>query len=412
MECIVDGDVVLSRPLEGPLSMHIAAFAAWSRQEGYPPRSRWRRVHLANGFSRWLGQRAISPPHLAAEHVTRYLRSRARHVQIQSGDAAALNQFLEFLRRQGAIPPESKAPPRPTPVEKELQGFTTYLVDERSLVQATVNGYVRFIHKFLTHRYGKGRVTLSRLSAADVQRFVQRQVPSVSRKRAKTLTTALRSFLQYARYRGYIDKDLATVVPCVANWSMSSIPRAIPPETVRRLLTSIDRHTAGGRRDYAILLLLARLGLRAGEVAFLELDDFDWVSGELSVQGKGGYRKTLPLSVEVGKAVVDYLRHGRPSSTSRRLFLRRQAPIRGFRSSVAVASVVRSALARAGIQAPTTGAHQFRHALATQMLRQGASLSEIGMVLGHRDPQTTMIYAKVDLDALRSLALPWPGGVR
>ena len=183
---------------------------------------------------------------------------------------------------------------------------------------------------------------------------------------------------------------------------MSSIPRAIAADQVRQLLASIDRHTAMGRRDYAILLLLARLGLRSGEVAFLELDDIDWNAGQLSVRGKSGQRSELPLPAEVGKAIAAYLRRGRPQSTSRRVFLRAKAPIRGFQGASGVGSIVRHRLQRAGINAPTAGAHQFRHGLATEMLRQGASLGEIGELLGHRHPQTTKIYAKVDLNALRT----------
>jgi site-specific recombinase XerD len=160
------------------------------------------------------------------------------------------------------------------------------------------------------------------------------------------------------------------------------------------------------------LLLLARLGLRSSEVVFLELDDIDWKDGSLSVRGKGGRRLQLPLPADVGAAIVAYLQHGRPPSDSRRVFLRALAPVRGFLGPSAVGTVVRHALLRAGIAAPTTGAHQFRHGLATEMLRHGASLSEIGEVLGHQSPETTNIYAKVDLGALRTLALPWPGGVR
>jgi site-specific recombinase XerD len=226
------------------------------------------------------------------------------------------------------------------------------------------------------------------------------------------LTTALRTFLRYARYLGEVALDLAAAVPIVANWSMTSIPRAISADHVRQLLASIDRRTAVGRRDYAVLLLLARLGLRASEVAFLELDDIDWKSGRLYVRGKGAQRLELPLPTEVGQAIVAYLRHGRPLSTSRRVFLRAKAPLCGFRSACGVGSIVRHSLQRAGINAPTTGAHQFRHGLATEMLRQGASLSEIGELLGHRHPQTTKIYTRVDIKALRTLALPWPGGVQ
>jgi integrase len=286
------------------------------------------------------------------------------------------------------------------------------LRDDRALADATCVNYVPFVRGFLSDRFGRGPVALSRLSAGDVVRFVQRQALRLHLKRAKLLTSALRSFLRYARYRGAVTLDLAAAVPVVANWSMPSIPRAIGADQVRQLLASIDRGTATGRRDYAIVLLLARLGLRAGEVAGLELDDLDWEAGHVTVRGKRGVRAGLPLPADVGAAVARYLRRGRPCSPSRRVFLRMRAPIRGFAGASAIDNVVGRAIEHAAIQAPTKGAHQFRHALATQMLRRGASLTEIGEVLRHRSPQTTTIYAKVDLTALRALALPWPGGAR
>jgi site-specific recombinase XerD len=409
---IINGDVVLSRPPEGPLAAQVAAFAKWASEEGYARYSRYRQVLLAAGFSRWLGQRAIRPRRVSADHPSHYLQFRARRVRRHSGDAAALTQFIDFLRRQRVIRAEKISPAALTPVEQEAQAFECYLRDDRALAQATRVNYIPFIRGFLTDRFGHGPVTLARLNASDVVRFVQRQAPRLQLKRAKLLTSALRSFLQYVRYRGDIALDLAAAVPAVANWSMPSIPRAIPAEQVRQLLASISRRTAIGRRDYAIVLLLARLGLRASEVAFLELDDIDWSTGRVSVRGKGGQRTALPVPADVGAAMVAYLRHGRPRSTSRRVFLRSKAPIRGFLSQCAIGSLVRHALQRAGIDAPTTGAHQFRHALATQMLRQGASLTEIGEVLRHHSPQTTTIYTKVDLNALRPLALPWPGGAR
>jgi site-specific recombinase XerD len=193
---------------------------------------------------------------------------------------------------------------------------------------------------------------------------------------------------------------------------MPSIPRAIAPEQVRQLLASIDRRTPIGRRDYAILLVLARLGLRANEVASLELGDIDWGAGKLSVRGKRGQRNEMPLPVSVGKAIAVYLRRGRPRSNSRRVFLRTRAPIDGFQGIGGICSIVRHRLQRTRISAPTHGAHQFRHGLACQMLRNGASLAEIGALLGHRHPDTTRIYSKVDLKALHTLAQRWPGGGR
>ena len=412
MKCIVDDDVILSRPLEGPLSEHIAGFSRWAREVGYAFPSRRRKVRLAACFSRWLGKQAVGVRRVSSEHQARYLRSRAHHVKVQRGDTATLRQFLDFLRRQGVVPAEKIAPPRLTPVEQAVHKFERYLRDERRLAEVTIVYYVSFVRGFLADQFGDGPVTLSRFCAGDVVRFVQRQAPRLHLKRAKQLTTALRSFLHYARYLGQIKRDLAAAVPTVANWSMSSIPRAIPADAARRLLASIRRRTAIGCRDYAILLLLARLGLRASEVVRLELQDIDWNAGSITVHGKGDQHSVLPLPAEVGCAIATYLRRGRPRSSSRRIFLRTKAPIRGLLGPQAIASLVQHNLTRAGIQAPTRGAHQFRHALASEMLHHGATLAEIGEVLRHRHPDTTRIYTKVDLDSLRDLALPWPGGVR
>jgi integrase/recombinase XerD len=412
MKCIVNDDVVLSQPLDGPLSAHIRAFARWARDQGYAWASRYRQVLLAACFSRWLGRQAITIRRVSAEHLARYLRSRARRVQIHRGDTAALRHFLDFLRHDGVIRSQKVAARPPSPVEREAHAFETYLRDERMLAEATITYYVSFVHEFLADRFGRGRVTFARLCASDVVRFVQRRASRLHLKRAKQLTTALRAFLHYVRYRGAITQDLVAAVPSVANWSMPSIPRAIPAASVRQLLASINRQTVRGRRDYAILLLLARLGLRASEVAFLELDDLNWEDGQVTVRGKRGARAALPVPADVGAAIAAYLRHGRPRSACRRVFLRAHAPIRGFAGPSAIACIVRDALERAGVSAPTKGAHQFRHGLATQMLRRGASLTEIGEVLRHRSAETTTIYAKVDLDALRTLALPWPGGAR
>jgi len=412
VKCVINNQVVLSRPLEGPLVAHIGSFAEWASEQGYALCSLRRQVLIAACFSRWLGQNGVRLGSVSTEHAAQYLRYRARRVRPHPGDAAALRYLIEFLSRGGMIAAEKIPAPRPTPVERCAQAFEHYLREERVLATATIINYVPFIHGFLKNRFGHGTVKLSRLCAGDVVRFVQRQAPRLHPKRAKLLTTALRSFLQYARYRGEVTVDLAASVPVVANWSMTSLPRAIGTDQVRQLLASINRSTAVGRRDYAILLLLARLGLRSGEVACLELDDIDWNVGQLSVRGKSGQRSELPLPAEVGKAIAAYLRRGRPDSASRRVFLRAKAPIRGFRGASGVGSIVRHSLIRAGVKAPTHGAHQFRHGLATEMLRQGASLGEIGEVLGHHHAQTTKIYAKVDINALRTLALPWPGGAR
>ena len=413
MRYIIDKQLVLSRAPDGPLAAYLGPFAQWQSAQGYALGSVHRQVRLAAGFSHWLKQQGVALRHVRSDHPSRYLLERAQRVRPCRRDAAELRHLLDFLRRMDVIAAEKIATRRLTPAEVCAHEYAQYLRDVRALARTTIITYVLFIRGFLTERFGTGSVRLARLNARDVVRYVQRQARQLHLKRAKLLTTALRSFLRYARYRGEVALDLAAAVPIVANWSMSSIPRAIGADQARQLLASMDRRTASGRRNYAILLLLARLGLRSGEVAFLELEDIDWETGQVSVRGKGNQRSVLPLPADVGAAIAAYLRHGRPRNTTcRRVFLRSKAPCRGFVSPFAVGSIIRHALQRTGIQAPTTGAHQFRHALATQMLRHEASLKEIGEVLRHRNPQTTMIYAKVDLKSLRTLALPWPGGAR
>ena len=412
MKCVIDSNLILSRAPEGPVAAYIGPFAKSLREQGYARQSIHRQVLLAASFSGWLARRQIVLRGISSSHVPQYLRYRLRHVRPSHGDVAALKHLLEFLRCAGGIPCEKITNDPTTPAERWAQNYEQHLREARGLSQATIINYVPFVRSFLEDRFGKGAVAWSQLCARDVLRFVEHRARCLHPMRSKLLTSALRSFFQYARSIGKVKLDLAAAVPVVPNWTMTTIPRAIAAHQVRQLLASIDRSTAAGRRDYAILLLLARLGLRSGEVVLLELDDIDWNAGQLSVHGKAGQRGELPLPTEVGKAIAEYLKNGRPQSTSRRLFLRAKAPVCGFRGASGVGSMVRHRLQRAGIDAPTHGAHQFRHGLACELLRQGVSLGEIGELLGHRSPETTRIYAKVDLKALRTLALPWPGGVR
>ncbi len=402
---------IQQRMHDGPLGPHMDSYAAELRAEGYARHSAIVQIRLVADFSRWLAKRRIGVRGIMAEHCQSYLRSRARVRRPRDGDLAALKRLLNLLLRQGLIH-ELPAPVR-TPAAQLQDEFRAYLQHERSLAPTTVTYYLPFVGDFLTEQFGAGNVNLASLSAAAVTGFVQRHAASFNKsRRVQLMTTALRSFLRFARYRGDLNADLAACVPAVSNWSLSTIPRALPPAQVELVLASCKRQTAVSRRDYAILLLLARLGLRASEIAALTLEDLDWREGLITLRGKGGYYSQLPLPGDVGKAIVDYLRNGRPRAASRRVFLRAKAPIVGFKGQCAIGSVVKHALARAGIDSPRKGSHQFRHALACQMLRRGASLAEIGELLRHRSPDTTAIYAKVDIASLTTLASPWPGGAR
>jgi integrase/recombinase XerD len=412
MKFAIKDNLALSRPPEGPIASYIVPFAGWLIDRGYGIVSLRNQVLMAVGFSKWLRQKGIELRGIGAEHPERYLLDRARYRRPKLGDSAALRHLLDFLRSKNAIAEEIKAEHSPSPIEQHVSAYESYLQGARALSRQTIINYRPIVRDFLNYRFGGGEVSLGQLRAIDVTEFVRQKVSRLNMRRAKIMTTALRSFLSYARYRGNITSDLAAAVPIVANWSLSSIPRAIGRDEVSRLLASIDRLTPIGCRDYALILALARLGLRSSELVSLELGDIDWAAGQIRVLGKNGQRNDLPLPADVGEAIADYLRKWRPCNASRRVFLRDKAPIRGFEGPSGLGSVIRRSLKRAGIDSPTTGAHQFRHGLASEMLSGGASLGEIGEVLGHRHPQTTAIYAKVDLNALRTLALPWPGEVQ
>jgi integrase/recombinase XerD len=399
--------------LEGPLAPYISSFTKSLDDQGFSLESSHVQTRLVADFSRWLKQTHAVLPAIAAEHIPRYLRYRARHRRRRSSDTCVLKRLLDFLRQQRAIEELPTLSVEVTPSQMLLDEYTVYLQQERVLSTETIDIYVPFARVFLTAR-GRDRkkLQLASLHAADVIEFVREQVKCLHLARAKMMVTALRSFLRYLLYSGAVKRDLAAAVPTVAHWSMASIPRAISVEHAQAALASCNRQSAVGSRDYAILLLLARLGLRAGEIVALKLDDIDWHNGSLNVHGKGGKGCPMPLPADVGEAIADYLQKGRPHSTSRSVFLRSMAPVRELQGQEAIGSVVQHALARAGVDTPRKGAHQFRHRLACDLLRQGASLAEIGEMLRHRRAETTAIYAKVDIAALRTLGLSWPGGVR
>lgn len=303
----------LARTPVGPLAAHISAFTSFLVNQGYAAFSAHLQTRLAADFSRWLIRRRVALQDITPRHADRYLRYRARHQRPRRDDLATLRRLLNFLRERGEIAAPAPTPPvEVSPVEQLVNEFAAYLRAERALAPATIAYYVPFARQFLAERFRRGCVNLADLSAADVVGFVQRQAACLHLKRAKVMTTALRSFLQYARYRGDLNIDLAAAIPPVANWSMTSIPRAIAADHVQQILAHCDDRTAVGRRDLAVLLLLARLGLRAGEVAALTLEDIDWEAGHVRVRGKSGRECRLPLPADVGAAIAAYLQHGRP----------------------------------------------------------------------------------------------------
>lgn len=401
--------IPLQRYRVGPLAIYIDQLAARLLEHQYARASARHKLKVVADLSGWLQRRRLDVGSLNEDLIAAFIRRRRRYDADRHGDVAGVRSLLELLRESGVLAP----PPRRSRLACQLPielAFERYLKQERGLSQATVDNSVPFVHRFLADRLSDGTVSLSDLGPADLTGFILRSGHSLSPSRAKLLVGALRSFCRFLRLRGEIAVDLAAAVPAVADWRRSTVPKSIEPEQVERLLRSCDRRTATGLRDYAVLLLLARLGLRAGEVAALTLDDIDWEVGEITISGKGARRDRLPLPVDVGEALAAYLRHARPNCGTRRIFLRDRAPVRALMGQSSVGCIVRRRLERAGIDCARKGAHLLRHSLAVRMLRQGASLSEIGEILRHRRLDTTAIYAKVDMIALRALARPWPGG--
>jgi site-specific recombinase XerD len=323
----------------------------------------------------------------------------------------ALQPLLDYLAPLGVLPVPLEV--RPDAVEGLLGRYGDDLLGERGLTAGTVRGYVDCVRPFVVTRARGEVLDLAGVTAADVTGFVLATCPGRGVGSAKLIVCALRSLLHWLHLTGRLPVPLASAVPSVAGWRLSGLPRGLEPAQLRRLLAACDRRTPTGRRDYAIMLLLARLGLRAGEVAGLGLDDIDWRRGEIAVRGEGNRAERLPLPADVGAAITAYLRRGRPTTAEgRSVFVRVHAPHRALTTG-GVAMVVFDAAHRAGLG--KLHAHRLRHTAATAMLRAGSPLTEVGQVLRHRSSLTTAIYAKVDRDALAVLARPWPvdvcGGV-
>ena len=393
----------------GPLADHIDSFAQILKLQGYKTNTAKQKIRIAANLSRWLDQQGLGVKDLDETTLNEYLLCKGRRGSIFRIEPPTLRVFLKHLREAGIVPD-------PVRVDDDCQrrrienGFAAYLAKERGLKQVTIDTYLSIAGRFLFNQFGTGPILLNNLHPNDIVRFILQDTEAVSAKRAQLIVCSLRSFFRFLYQQGETANDLSPAALTVANWRLSELPKFLEPEQVERLLQSCNQDTLIGQRDHVILLLLARLGLRAGDVVHMMLDDIDWEAGELIVCGKSNRQERLPLPQDVGEALVRYLSHGRPRCSSRRVFIRIRAPHNGFSSSVAICNIVRRALARANLNPAFKGSHLMRHSLATQMLRGGASLAEIGKILRHQRLNTTQIYAKVDLKALRALAQPWPGG--
>lgn len=399
----------------GRLGSYLDSFSRLLTHAGYAASTARLQLRLVADAAEWLHRRRQGTEDLDESAVAAFLAARRRHHRRHLIDRPTLRRFVEHLEQQGVITMRPKASPEETPTLRLEQRYDAYLRKERGLCAKTIRNHRVLVHRFLSEWFGKMPVKPSVLQAADVSRFIIKYNHRRGAKYAQAMVGALRSFFRFLQREGETQVDLTAALPTVPCWRNGGVPRYLSDIEVRRLLASCNTTTAIGRRDHAVLLLLARLGLRAGEVSRLQLGDIDWRAGEICVFGKGQVRDRLPLLPEVGRALVAYLRRDRPSGPVRHVFVRAIAPRRAIGPS-AVTTIVRRAIERAGLEPPFKGAHVLRHTLATKLLRSGASMSEIAEVLRHRNTVTTEIYAKVDIGGLRALAQLWPtpagGGAR
>ncbi len=400
---------ILPSGSSGPLFPYFNLYLTQLKEQGYAAGSFYEQIYILKACDRWLKRNGHDVRDLDEAVAQDCLRRSIKGGYGKNAGASTLRRLLAMLRRIG-VTPEVKAA-RPRPSEQLTRAYERFLLEERNLATQTIVHRRLTARRFLSEKFGGSPLNLSKLRAPDVTGFVQRHARDHGPFYARHLTTGMRLFLRYLHYKGLTDTDLSLAVPAVARWSLSTLPKHLPAAQVRRILRHCNRSTALGRRNYAILLLLARLGLRAGEVVRLNLEDVDWENGLITVYGKGKWAQ-LPLPADVARAIACYLHRDRPRCACRRLFIRDYAPVGGFNRNGSISKIVKCSLEKAGVVSARKGAHLLRHSLATDMLRKGASLDEIGEVLRHRSPDTTAIYAKVDLDSLRTLALPWPGGAR
>jgi site-specific recombinase XerD len=389
----------------GPLGPYAKGFRAELAMQGYASSSAVNQLKLVAHLSRWMTIEGLSAPELVPVEIERYVAVRRAAGYRHNLSEQGLRPLLGYLRGLGVLADPGPSSPA-TPHERLLEDYASYLVAERSLAPGTVRYYLRFARLFVSSVSDGTGPGLGTITTGDVSRFVVEQCGRRSVGSARTLIMALRSLLRFFHVTGLSATPLAGAVPAVAPWRERSLPQGLSPAAVARLLGSCDQRSATGWRDYAILVVLLRLGLRAGEAAALELDDIDWRRGELVVRGKGDRREQLPLPVDVGEALAAYLRRGRPRCQDRHLFLRVKAPTAGLKAD-GVAKVVHAACCRAGL--PVVGAHRLRRTNACATLRRGGSLAEVGEVLRQRSAFTQALYAKVDRAALERVARPWPG---
>ena len=391
--------------MTGPLAPFAGAYGLELKKRGYTPLTTVSQLRQVARLSCWLEAGGLTVRQLSVERVEEFLVVQRTSGRFRSQwSRPGLLCLLDVLGTAGVLTAEEPAGPA-SPTEALLASFEHYLRAERGLAAGTVRGYVRHARRFVSGLSSSGE--LAGLTAGEVTGAVLGESATVSVSTTQFFVAGLRSFLRFCFLEGLVESDLSQAALSVTGRRRSSLPRGITQADAAALLGSCDRRSALGRRDYALIITLLRLGLRAGEVAVLRLDDIDWRAGELVVRGKGSRQDRLPLPADVGEAIASYLQRGRPKSDYREVFLRTRAPFEPIAART-VSSTVRRACRRAGVA--EVGSHRLRHTVACEMVSAHVPLIQIAQVLRHHSLQSTAVYARVDIEQLRLLAAPWPGG--
>lgn len=394
----------------GCVQPHLEGFAAELISAGYAKLPVRDYVRSAAHLGRWMDLRNLGIEELCEKIIAEFAEHECEcPFTLRRGRRPAqryikrVRRFVMYLARQEVVPPLAQPKPRVAPAL--LEGFSTWMTQHRGLKPRTVERYVRLIEEMLP---ALGHNTTA-YNASHVRRVLLRKVSQLSLGYAKTYITALRAFLRFLAAQGRCQSYLDRAVPTLPEWKLSALPRYLEGDDIDRMLASCDLSKPLGVRDRAILLLMVRLGLRAGDITAMRLHDLDWEAGTVRVLGKGRKEVSLPLAQDVGEALIEYLVKVRHSADTDYVFLSMNAPVRPISNSSTVSSIVQAALRRARIvNAPSKGAHLLRHSAATAMLRSGASLDVIATVLRHQSTDTTAYYAKVDIKMLSEIAQPWP----
>lgn len=392
----------------GPLGPYVDGFCDHLAQLGYSESTQIRDRSFVRGLGQWLAAEGLGETDLHRATFDRYWRHQRSTGRVVCPTGAVFVPLLSYLAERGVVQ-RKPASAELSAQEQLCHRFRDYLLTERGLTSLSAHRAVGVARAFLTHRDHQTDGPVAAMTAAEVLAFLRHERARLSVRSTARTASALRTFLRYLHVAGLTSTSLAQSLPRVAGWRHADLPRALGSGDVERLLATCDRSRRAGRRDNAIITVLARTGIRAGELVALRLDDVDWRSGQLTIRGKGNRREQLPLPADVGTAMSDYLRHGRPTTDSRVLFVSAYPPTRAM-TGCSVGQVVRTAAVKAGL-APASP-HRLRHTAATEMLRAGATLGEVGQVLRHSNGANTSLYAKVDHHALRTLAVAWPAGAR